>query len=82
MLTNRSTFLKQSDDTSEFLSEMSDDDSDDSCTSCHYQTNPDEEEILRDTITRILLESDDSCDDDDSFLAISVEEIRTPLEEA
>ena len=33
-------------------------------------------------MTRILLESDDSCDDDDSFLAISVEEIRTPLEEA
>ena len=53
------------------------DDSDDSCSSCHYQTNPDEEEILRDTITRILLESEDNSDDE-SFLAMSVEEIDMP----
>jgi hypothetical protein len=53
------------------------DDSDDSCSSYHYQINPDEEEILRDTITRILFESEDSCDDE-SFLAMSVENVYTP----
>jgi hypothetical protein len=63
-------YFLQSDDTSEFLSEMSDDSDTLSCDD--NPTDPDEEKALRETITRMLIAAGDNTDDDDSSLATNV----------
>jgi hypothetical protein len=63
-------YFLQSDDTSEFLSEMSDDSDTLSCDD--NPTDPDEEKALRETITRMLIAAGDNTDDDDSSLASNV----------